>query len=63
VPPELLLAHSWGWDEALLIGIPVIGAVFWVRWAEKRARQRRADAADGEGGGDPGATMPGHDNG
>lgn len=33
-----LLAHQGGWDEILLIALPVLLALFGLRWAEKRAR-------------------------
>ena len=50
-----LLAHSWGWDEALYFAIPVALAVLWVRRIEKRpgtpddtgATDREGDEADG----------------
>ena len=35
-----LLAHQGGWDEILYLAVPAIGVIFWVRWAEKRARAR-----------------------
>ena len=34
------LAHQGGWDEILYLAIPAIGVIFWVRWAEKKARRR-----------------------
>jgi hypothetical protein len=40
-----VLAHSWGWDEAVYFAIPIIGALFWVRWIEKRAKARKEAAA------------------
>jgi hypothetical protein len=40
-----VLAHSWGWDEVLYFAIPVVLALFWVRWIEVRARDRKAAAA------------------
>ncbi len=38
-----LLAHQGGWDELLMFGIPVVLAVFAVRWADRRAKARNAD--------------------
>lgn len=40
-----LIAHQGGWDEILLFVAPVALAIGGVRWAERRARARRA--ADG----------------
>lgn len=40
-----VLAHSWGWDEVLYFAAPVVLALFWVRWIEVRARNRKAAAA------------------
>ncbi len=40
------LAHQGGWDELLMFGLPIVLAVLAVRWAEKRAKARNADAAD-----------------
>lgn len=42
-----ILAHQWGWDEILYFAVPVIVVLFWVRWAEKRARSRRDPDGDG----------------
>ena len=42
-----VLAHAGGWDEALIFGIPIITVLLWVRFAEKRARERRDAAAGG----------------
>ena len=53
--PLPILAHSWGWDEVLYFAVPVIGALFWVRWVEKRARARKAE--DSEDAEDSGANM------
>lgn len=47
-----LLAHQWGWDEILYFIVPAVGAVLWIRWAEKRARSRRQT---------PGTNMTGPD--
>ena len=47
--PGPILAHSWGWDEVLYFAVPVIAALLWVRWIERRAAARKAAAAhDGE---------------
>ena len=54
--PAVVLAHSWGWDEALYFGVPILAAIAWVRWIEKRSRARE-EAEDG--GGD--RTRPGGD--
>ena len=55
-----VLAHSWGWDEVLYFAIPVVLALFWVRWIEKRAtaRKRAAAEADTADGRDPAAGDP-----
>jgi hypothetical protein len=37
------LAHQGGWDEILYLAVPAVGVIFWVRWAEKRARARSGD--------------------
>ena len=50
--PGPFLAHSWGWDEVLYFGIPILGALFWVRWIEKRAAARKAAAAENDESGD-----------
>ena len=49
--PGPLLAHSWGWDEILYFAVPVVLAVLWVRWVEKRAAARKAAAVDTAEGG------------
>ncbi len=41
-----VLAHQGGWDELLMFGIPIILAVVGVRWAEHRAKSRRANDDD-----------------
>ena len=41
-----VLAHAGAWDEILLFAGPVIAALLWVRWAEKRARLRKQEAAE-----------------
>lgn len=60
-----LLAHQGGWDEILLFAAPVVLVVLWIRWAERRARERRRlaeEAGAGDDGGEPSTTMPGHDD-
>ena len=42
------LAHQGGWDELLMFGLPILLAVFAVRWAEKRGKAKRAAAAEEE---------------
>jgi hypothetical protein len=42
----LVLAHQGGWDEILYLAVPVLLVVLWVRWAERRSRDR--GEADGE---------------
>jgi hypothetical protein len=36
-----VFAHQYGWDEILLFLVPVVLAVAGVRYAEKRAANRR----------------------
>lgn len=38
-----LVAHSWGWDELLFFGIPIVVALFGIRWVERRAARRYAE--------------------
>ena len=38
------LAHQGGWDELLWFAVPVLLVLTWLRWAEKRARLRQAEA-------------------
>lgn len=45
-----VLAHAGGWDEALIFGVPVVLAIFGVRWAERRARRRREESAESDAG-------------
>jgi hypothetical protein len=60
VIPTVVLAHSWGWDEAVYFGVPIVAAVAWVRWIEKRARQRReAPPGDGDQEAPPDEGAPG----
>jgi hypothetical protein len=42
-----VFAHSWGWDEIAYFAVPVMVALFWVRWIEKRAKARKEAAAQG----------------
>lgn len=43
-----VLAHSWGWDELLFFGIPIVLALVGIRWVERRAGRRYAEThADG----------------
>jgi hypothetical protein len=37
----LFFAHQGGWDEILLLALPAVAVILWVRWAERRARTRR----------------------
>jgi len=41
------LAHQGGWDELLMFAVPAALAVYALRWAERRARKRAAEAEDG----------------
>lgn len=42
----LMVAHQGGWDEILMFVIPGALAVYALRWAERRARERaEADEA------------------
>ena len=41
-----LLAHQGGWDEFLLFAVPAAAAIYGLRWAEQRARQRALAEAD-----------------
>jgi len=43
----LTLAHYWGIDEVGVFVVPVVLAMFLLRWLEKRAR-RRADSESEE---------------
>jgi hypothetical protein len=56
---EPLLAHQGGWDEILMFAVPAGLAIFGLRWAERRARQR-ADhgGASGDGAEDRPAAPP-----
>jgi len=39
----LFLAHQGGWDELMWYSVPVILALTWVRWAERRAKLHQSD--------------------
>ena len=39
---EIMLAHQGGWDEILMFAVPAGLAIFGLRWAERRARERAA---------------------
>jgi hypothetical protein len=39
-----LVAHSWGWDELLFFGIPIVLALVGIRWVERRAASRYAES-------------------
>lgn len=43
VPP--LVAHQYGWDEILMFVVPIVLAVAGVRYAERRAAQKKQLAA------------------
>lgn len=40
------LAHYGGIDEIAVFVVPALLAIFAIRWAERRARERRDRAAD-----------------
>lgn len=42
----MLLAHQGGWDEALLVLVPLAIFAFLLRRAQKRAEQEAADTPD-----------------
>ncbi len=44
MPP--ILAHQGGWDEILYLAVPAVAVILWVRWAERRARERSDPPAD-----------------
>jgi hypothetical protein len=54
-PVVPLLAHQYGWDEALLFVLPIVVVLVGVRWVERHNRQPSGDAADPARGDDPGA--------
>lgn len=43
----LVLAHQGGWDELVLFAGPIIIVIAWVRWAERRAKQRKLEGESG----------------
>ena len=45
--PALLLAHQGGWDELLMVAVPVLVFGVLLRSANRRA-QRQRDGVDGE---------------
>lgn len=47
----MVLAHQGGWDEALLIAIPALAALWGLRWAGRRARAA-AEAREAEEAGE-----------
>jgi hypothetical protein len=51
-----VLAHQGGWDELLWFSLPVVIVMVWLRWAEKRARDRQAETEE------PLANMPDESN-
>ena len=59
--PGFLLAHQGGWDELLWFSAPIVAVFAWVRWAERKSRNRAAHrAAEGEAAA-TGSTLPAHD--
>lgn len=54
LPTDALVAHSWGWDELIFFGIPIVLALVGIRWVERRAGQRYAET-HGEAAGQEGA--------
>ena len=49
---DLLLAHQGGWDEILMFLIPAGLAVYGLRWAERRARDRADEDSKAAGSSD-----------
>ena len=41
-----VLAHQYGWDEILLFAVPILLALAGVRWAERRAKQKKTGETD-----------------
>ncbi len=41
-----LLAHQYGWDEALLFVLPIVVVLVGVRWVERRNRQPSGDTVN-----------------
>jgi hypothetical protein len=46
VPIDSILAHQYGWDEALLFVVPIVIAVVVVRRLDKRSRSDGDKDAD-----------------
>ena len=44
---DLLLAHQGGWDEILMFAVPALAAIYGLRWAERRARERARAESEG----------------
>jgi hypothetical protein len=40
------VAHQGGWDEILYLAVPAVAVILWIRWAERRARERSDRPAD-----------------
>lgn len=40
-----MFAHQGGWDEMLYIALPVMGALWMLKAAERKARERAEQAA------------------
>ena len=51
-----VFAHQYGWDEVAMFLVPVGLAIAGVRYAEKRAAERKRLAAEEEGESQDGAT-------
>ncbi len=47
-----LLAHQYGWDEALLFVLPIVVVLVGVRWVERRNRRPPDEATAPEPGDD-----------
>lgn len=45
---ELVLAHQGGWDEILLMVVTAAVVIGWLRWSERRARNRAEQEEDTE---------------
>jgi hypothetical protein len=57
--PSPLFAHQYGWDEIALFLVPIVLAVAGVRFAEKRAAERKQrEAAEDEDPISPEAEQP-----
>ncbi len=46
MPIDLILAHQYGWDEALLFVVPIAIAVVVVRRLDKRSRSEEDSEPD-----------------